>query len=119
MMKDTIEAEVKLVVATKKKRDEAEWRREERERKVDKDLEGPSTSILQEARIDTMLWTMERMMERISVDERTPPRENQEQKNRNLNARRPQIAQHRQRSLPNPLVRPPFQENFVDQDEIR
>ena len=80
MMKDTIEVEVDLVTARNKKRDDEEWRREEGERKVDKDLEGPSTSILQEARIDTMLWTMERMMERISVDERPPPKENQEQK---------------------------------------
>ena len=80
MMKDTIEVEVDLVVARKKKRDEGEWRREEGERKVAKELEGPSTSGSQEARIDTMLWTMERMMERISVDERPPPREKQEQK---------------------------------------
>ena len=42
-MKDAIEVEVKLVAARKKKRDEGEWRREEGERKVDKELEGPST----------------------------------------------------------------------------
>ena len=84
--------EVDLVTARNKKRDDGEWRREEGERKVDKELEGPSTLSLQEARIDTMLWTMERMIERISVDGRPSPRENQEQKNRNLNARRPQIV---------------------------
>ena len=95
MMKDTIELEVDLVTTRKKKIDEGEWRREEGEKKVVKYLEGPSILSLQEARIDTMLWTMERMMERISVDGRPPPRENQEQKNRNLNARRPQIAQNR------------------------
>ena len=55
MMKDTIEVEVDLVAARKKKRDEGEWRREEGEQKVDKELEGPSTLSLQEARIDTML----------------------------------------------------------------
>ena len=80
MMKDTIEVEVDLVTARNKKRDDGKWRREEGEQKVDKELEGPSTLSLQEARIDTMLWTMERMMERISVDERPPPKENQEQK---------------------------------------
>ena len=80
MMKDTIELEVDLVTTRKKKIDEGEWRREEGEWKVDKELEGPSTLSLQEARIDTMLWTMERMMERISVDEIPPPKENQEQK---------------------------------------
>ena len=94
-MKDTIEVEVDLVAVRKKKIDEGEWRREEGEKKVVKDLEGPSILSLQEARIDTMLWTMERMMERILVDGRPPPRENQEQKNRNLNAKRPHIAQNR------------------------
>ena len=54
-MKDTIEVEVNLVVVRKNKRDDGEWRREEGERKVDKELEGPSTSSLKEARIDTML----------------------------------------------------------------
>ena len=38
MMKDAIELDVNLVVARKKKRDEGEWRREEGERKVDKEL---------------------------------------------------------------------------------
>ena len=82
-MKDAIEVEVNLVVARKKKRYEGEWRKEEGERKNDKELEQPSTSSSQEARIDTMLRTMERMMERLSVTRRTPPKENQEQQNRN------------------------------------
>ena len=116
MMKDTIEVEVKLVTARKKKRDEAEWRREERERKVDKELEHPSTLSSKEAIIDTMLRTMEIMMERLLVDDRPPPRENQEQRNRNLNSRRPQISQNKKRNFPYPPVRPPFQDNFMEQD---
>ena len=116
MMKDTIEVEVKLVAARKKKRDEAEWRRQERDRKVDKELEHPSTLSSQEAIIDTILRTMERMMERLLVDDRPPPRENQEQRNRNLNSRRPQISQNWKRNPPYPPVRPPFQDNFMDQD---
>ena len=54
-MKDTIEVEVDLVATRQKKRDEGEWRREEGERKVDKELEGPSTLSSQDAIIDTML----------------------------------------------------------------
>ena len=56
------------------------------------------------------------MMERILVDGGPPPRENQEQRNRNLNSRRPQISQNRKRNPPYPPVRPPFQDNFMDQD---
>ena len=44
MMKYFIEVEVKLIVERKKKRDEGEWRREEGEQKVEKELEKPSTS---------------------------------------------------------------------------
>ena len=45
------------------------------------------------------------------------PRENKEQQNRNLNAIRPPIPQNRQRDQrnpPNPPIRPPFQENYVE-----
>ena len=80
MMKDSIEVEVHLVTTREKKRDKGEWRREEGERKVDKELEKPSTSRSQEARIDTMLRTMERMMERLLVDGRPPPRETKNKK---------------------------------------
>ena len=54
MMKDTIEVEVNLTAARKKKRDEGEWRREEGEwrrdegergeRRKDKEIEQPSIS---------------------------------------------------------------------------
>ena len=94
MMKYFIEVEVNLTTARKKKRDEGEWRREEGERgerTKNKEPEKPSTSSSQESRIDTMLRTMERMMERVSVYGRPPPKENQEQQKRNQNARRPQV----------------------------
>ena len=114
MMKDAIEMEVNLSAARKNRRDEGEWirdegegrreegewRREEGERgerRKDKELEQPSTSSSQEAIIDMMLIAIERMMERLFVDGRPPPRENQEQQNRNQNARRPQILQNKQR----------------------
>ena len=62
-----------------------------------KELEKPSISSSQEAIIDTMLRTMERMMEIVSVDGRLCTRKNQEQQNMNQNARRPQVPQNRQR----------------------
>ena len=113
MMKDSIEEEVNLIAARKKKIYEGEWRREEGERRredgecrrdggewrreegergeirKDKETEQPSTSSSQETGIDIMMRTMERMMERLSVDGTPPPRENQDQQTRTLNAIRP------------------------------
>ena len=42
MMKDSIEVEVKLNAAKKKKRDEGEWRREEGDIRKDKEPKQPS-----------------------------------------------------------------------------
>ena len=109
MMKDAIEVEVNLIFTGKKKKDEGEGRREEGERRNDKKLEQPSTSSSQGARIDTMLSTIEMIMERLFVDGMPPPRENQEQQNRNHNARRPQVIQNKQINPSDPPVRPPFQ----------
>ena len=62
-----------------------------------KDETVPSTSS-SDKKIDSLVRTMERMMEKISLNERTPPRENQvnpQNRNRNQNFRRdpPQIRQ--------------------------
>ena len=78
MMKDAIEVEVNLNASRKKKRDEVEWRRQEGDRIKDKYPQHPSSSISQEARMDIVMKSMERLMERHSMDGRTPPRENQE-----------------------------------------
>ena len=77
-MKDVIEVEVKLTVVRKKKRDEGEWRREERDKRKDKEPEQPYYSNSQEARMDMMMKIMEKLMERLIVDNRPPPRENKE-----------------------------------------
>ena len=58
------------------------------------------------------------MMERINLSERTPPRENQpnpQNRNRNQNLRRdpPQIKPREN----DQQIRPPFQENYVDEVE--
>ena len=61
---------------------------------------------------------MERMMEIINLNERAPPRENQEKPqniNKNQNFRRdpPQIKQREN----DQQIRPPFQDNYVDEEE--
>ena len=69
--------------------------------------------------MDMMMKAMEKLMERLTVDNRPPPRENQEQQNRNQNVRRPQALQNRQRDQRNPLgqpVKPPFHKNYVEQE---
>ena len=71
-----------------------------------------------DSKIDSLVRKMERMMERIKLNEITPPKENQpnpQNRNRNPNFRRdpPQIRQrdNAQKS------RPPFQDNYVDEEE--
>jgi len=56
-------------------------------------------------------------MERLALDPRQALREANEGQNRNQNFRRPPVPKIRQREQKNPtdqLVRPPFQEHFVD-----
>ena len=79
MMKDAIEVEVNLSTYINKKRDVGEWRREEEDRRNEKESEQPSSSSTQESRMDTTMRAMERLMERLSVGGKPPPRKNQEQ----------------------------------------
>ena len=78
MMKYAKEVEVNLNTGRKKKRDEGEWRREERDRRRDKTSKQPYSSNSQEGRMDMMMKAMEMLMERLTVDNILPPREKQE-----------------------------------------
>jgi hypothetical protein len=65
---------------------------------------------------------MERMMDRLDIADRTPPRENQpgpQIRNPNFRRNQPQIRQREQREQrgPDQQIRPPFQENYVDEGE--
>ena len=75
MMNDAIEVKVDMTASKRKKRDEGEWRREEGERRKDKEFEQPSSSNPQEARMDMMMKTMEKFMERLTMDTTPLPRE--------------------------------------------
>ena len=81
--------------ARRKKRDEGEWRREEGDWRRGKEPEQPSTSYTQETKMDVMMNTMEKLMERLTVDNHPPPKDHQEPQNRNQNVRinPPQIKQ--------------------------
>jgi hypothetical protein len=86
--------------------------------------EEPSTSSV-DAKIDSLVRTMERMMERLDITDRNPPRENQpgpQIRNPNFRRNPPQIRQRepreqREQRGPDQQIRPPFQENYVDEGE--
>ena len=62
-----------------------------------------------------ILKTLEKMMERISIEGQPPHRE---QQNRNQNVGQPQILQNRardQRIPPEHPVRPPFQQYYLEE----
>ena len=75
-----------------------------------------------DTKIYNLLKIMERMMERIKMNERAYPRENQttpENRNQNQNQNqkfRRNPPQIRQRG-PDQQIKPPFQENYADEDE--
>ena len=71
MMNDAIEVEINLTAAREKRIKEVERRKE-------KDPTQPSSSNSQEARMDMMMKIMETLMERLTMDSRPPPREEQE-----------------------------------------
>ena len=80
-----------------------------------KDDIAPSTSA-SDTKIDNLVKVMERMLEKINLNERVPLRENQN-RNRNQNLRR-DPNEDRQRDN-DQQIRPPFQQNYVDQEEER
>jgi L-rhamnose mutarotase len=80
--------------------------------------EEPSTSSA-DAKIDSLVRTMEMMMDRLDIADRTAPRENQPDPqiiNPNFRRNQPQIRQREQRG-PYQQIQPPFQENYVDEGE--
>lgn len=88
MMNEAVEVEVNLTSARRKKIEEGEWQREENARKREKETEQPSTSYTQETRDNMIVKTLEKIMERLTVNDQPPHRE---QQNRNQNVGRAQI----------------------------
>ena len=73
-----------------------------------------------DAKIDNLVRVMERMLEKINLNDRVPPRENQtnpQNRNKKPNFRR-DLNQDRQRDN-DQQIRPPFQQNYLNQEEER
>jgi len=78
-----------------------------------------STSQLSDAKFDLMMKTMERFMENLSLDNKPAIRDQDELQHRNQNFIRapvPQIKQRDQRNQGDQQIKPPFQNNYVDEN---
>jgi hypothetical protein len=86
--------------------------------------EEPSTST-SDTKIDSLVRTMERMMEKLQINDRNSPRENQpapQIQNPNFRRNPPQIRQREPRDQMeqrghDQQIRPPLQENYADEGE--
>lgn len=79
--------------------------------------EEPSTST-SDHKIDNLVRVVEKMMQRVDINDQVQMRENQNSpQNRNQNFRRnvPQIKQREQKD-PDQQIQPPFQENYTDDE---
>jgi hypothetical protein len=86
--------------------------------------EEPSTSTT-DSKLDSLTRAVEIMMERLTVSDRNPPRENPpapQVRNPNFRRNPPQIRQRdprdqREQRGPDQQIRPPLQENYADEGE--
>jgi hypothetical protein len=111
MMSDAIEVEVNLMASGKIKYNS------DRDMNKVQDKAQPSTSQSSEERFELMMKTMEKLMERMSLDNKPNTREQVDVPPRNQ--RRPTVPQIRQRDQRNQgdqQIRPPFQNNYVNEN---
>jgi hypothetical protein len=111
MMSDAIEVEVNLMASGKIKYNS------DRDMNKVQDKAQPSTSQSSEERFEMMMKTMEKLMERMSLDNKPNTREQADVPPRNQ--RRPTVPQIRQRDQRNQgdqQIRPPFQNNYVNEN---
>lgn len=109
MQNDAIKVEVNMVVAKKSKMGKAKWKEEEKPSSLDP-----------EDKIDSMMKTMEKLMDRLALGNTSTPPAQQEPQFINPQFRRPQNQQRpreNRNQQPNPPVRPPFQKNVVDEED--
>jgi hypothetical protein len=113
MMSDTIKVEVNLMASGKIKQS---FNRGGKKPQGDAQ---PSTSRPSEDKFDLMMKTMEKLMERMFMGNKPTAREQHDLQPRNQNLRRglvPQIRQREQRDQGDQQIRPPFQNNYADED---
>jgi hypothetical protein len=112
MMSDAIEVEVNLMASGKIKHNP------DRDMKKVQGEAQPSTSQSSDENFDLMMKTMERFMERMSLDNKPATRDQTDFQPRNQNFRRapvPQIRQRDQRNQGDQQIKPPFQNNYVNE----
>jgi hypothetical protein len=113
MMSDAIEVEVNLMASGKIKHNP------DRDVKKVQGEAQPSTSQSSDEKFDLMMKTMERLMERMSLENKPATRDQTDFQPRNQNFRRapvPQIRQRDQRNQGDQQIKPPFQNNYVNED---
>jgi hypothetical protein len=79
----------------------------------------PSTSQSSDVKFDLMIKTMERFMEKLSLDNKPAIRDQADFQHRNQNFRRapgPQIRQRDQRNQGDQQIKPPFQNNYMNEN---
>ena len=81
-----------------------------------KEKDKPSTS---DDKFDSMMKTMEKLMDMLALGTCSAPLTQHEPQFRNPQFRRPQNHQRpmENRNQPDPQVRPPFQQNLVDEED--
>ena len=112
MMNDAIEVEVNMMASRKIKYNPETDMKKFREAQ-------PSTSQSSDAKFDLMVKTMERLVEKLSLDNKTSIRDKTKLQHRNPNFIRLPVTHIRQRDQRNQgdqQIIPPFQNNYVDEN---
>jgi hypothetical protein len=116
MMNDETKVEVNLMAFGKMKQ-----RMETYKKKIKEEYQ-LSTSQSSNVKLYMMLKTMEKLVEKLYFDNKPKNREQQERQIKNPNFTRPQVPQIRQREHRNhgdQQIRPPFQDNFVNEYYVK
>ena len=125
MMSDVVEVEINIMSSKR-----GRYRVDPREQKKPK--EEPQASTSSDPKFDTLVKVMERLVDKLSIREKPPARDNVPQiRNPNYRSPRqqdplpPRIVQRGEKLPNNPnngntdQVRPPFQQNLVDEEFLK
>ena len=118
MMDDATEVEVNLSASHRNKQ------RHETKRVKDEEPQASTSSSNSDAKHDTMMKALERLMVKLSSDDKSQMKNQHEPQVRNPNFRRqqgppvPQVMQREPRNPNEQEIRPPFQQNQVDEEFI-
>jgi hypothetical protein len=111
-MNDAIEVEVNMMALGKMNNKDVDKRKNKEE------ILSPSSS---DSKFENIMRTMERLVNRLSLENKQVHVQQQDAQIRNPNSRRPLIPQPRQRDQRNhndQQIRPPFQENMLDDEYL-